>query len=111
MELVSLPRFCSRFQSMPTSPRRKNFFRPARLLGERYLAASAQLYREQDYLAAIRAAQSGGKGARVTLAKVRQRLRGSEGCNGLLLLVGCASFTWLSFTRRGGGVGTRNRPS
>ncbi len=35
------------------------------------------LYRErQDYLAAIRAALSGVERARVTLAKVRQRLRG-----------------------------------
>jgi hypothetical protein len=35
------------------------------------------LYRErQDYLAAIRAALSGVEGARVTLAKARQRLRG-----------------------------------
>jgi hypothetical protein len=34
------------------------------------------LYRErQDYLAAIRAALSGVEGARVTLAKARQRLR------------------------------------
>ncbi len=35
------------------------------------------LYRErQDYLAAIRAALSGVEGARVTLAKARQRLQG-----------------------------------
>ena len=35
------------------------------------------LYRErQDYLTAIRAALSRVEGARVTLAKVRQRLRG-----------------------------------
>jgi hypothetical protein len=35
------------------------------------------LYRErQDYLAAIRAAPAGVEGARVTLAKARQRLRG-----------------------------------
>jgi hypothetical protein len=51
---------------MPTRPRRKNFFRPARLPGELGLAASPLLYRErQDYLAAIRAALSDVKGARV----------------------------------------------
>jgi hypothetical protein len=50
-------------------------FRPARLPGELGLAASPLLYRErQDYLAAIRAAVSGVEGARVTLAKARQRL-------------------------------------
>jgi hypothetical protein len=62
---------------MPTRPRRKNFFRQARLPGELGLAASPLLYRErQDYLAAIRAALAGGKGTRVTLAKASQRLRG-----------------------------------
>ena len=79
MELESPRPFSHRFQCMPTRPRRKNFFRQARLPGELGLAASPLLYRErQVYLAAIRAALSGVECARVTLAKASQRLRGGS---------------------------------
>jgi hypothetical protein len=87
MELQSPRPFSHRLQCMPTQPRRKDFFRQARLPGELGLAASPLLYSErQDYLAAIRAALSGGKGARVNCAGVsvsaRWALRLARACRG-----------------------------